>query len=103
MTFYNPRIYNYANLKKEDKLMVRGMIAMIKDIDDLCDDDEPSTIFEKMHAGIKKEVVNDIKEDMCHSIIDQIVACIESYDDDDEVQEFDTFDYFYGWDGNYGI
>ena len=53
MTYYNPRIYNYSNLLREDKIRVHVMMWTLDAIENMEAEYEPeprSTIMEKMFA-----------------------------------------------------
>lgn len=102
MTYYNPRIYNYSNLLREDKLRVHVMMWTLDAIENMEAEYEPeprSTIMEKMFSETAQEVISEVEERVMHVIIEFIVSTIDSYDH--EVDEIDTMDFLFGMEGHH--
>ena len=101
MSYYNPKIYNYANLHREDQLTVDVMNWAIDAVENMEIDYRPtedSSIMEKMCDEIALEVVAEVEEQLMHEIIEFIVMTIDSYDHD--VDEIDTTDFLFGMEGH---
>lgn len=102
MTYYNPKIYNYSNLLREDKIRVHVMMWTLDAIENMEAEYEPeprSTIMEKMFAQTAQEVISEVEERIMHVIIEFIVSTIDSYDH--EVDEIDTMDFLFGMEGHH--
>ena len=97
MTYFNPRIYNYHNLKEEDKKVVDGMIYLVDSLENMEADYlgyEDETTMEKIQNEIALETLQEAQERLKYDIAEFMVAMIENYDED--VEEIDTDNYFYG-------
>lgn len=96
---YNTRIYNYANLHSEDKQIVQAQLLMLESVEDTITNytyaKETSTntlgtiSFEE---GIN--ALEEAKRNMYNNIVEYMIFAIDSYED--EVNEIDTSDPFYG-------
>lgn len=88
MSYYNLEIYNYKNLKKEDKLIIDAMrwvrdntIEGVRaDIEDEFNDEDSKTIG-KIKKEIAENVINRILERYESDEEETIVAIIDNYDD----------------------
>lgn len=101
MSYYNPRVYNYANLHRDDQMTVDVMNWAIDAVENMEIDYQPtdeSSIMEKMCDEIALEVVAEVEEQLMHDIIEFIVMTIDSYDH--EVDEIDTTDFLFGMEGH---
>lgn len=100
MSYYNPKIYNYSNLHEEDKEKVKVIKQIF--IDPLESplelDFEQETILEKMKAEIRAEAFEDAQGMLYDQLVEYIVYLIDSYKQDEPIDEIDTDDYFYGLD-----
>lgn len=97
--YYNPRIYNYSNLKDEDKKVVDYLLLMSERMEDLedaenMDADFSDTTYEKIQHEIRAGAYNDAVDEIIMFIIEIMVSMIENYDED--VEELDTHDFFVG-------
>lgn len=99
MSYYNPKIYNYSNLKPEDKTIIRAMVWMVDSLQSIGDDylltEEESTL-EKIKCEIALETILDAKEKLTFEIIEHIVAFIDDYEE--EIEPIETDNYLYGID-----
>lgn len=97
MSYYNPRIYNYSNLKPEDKRFIYAMSLMVEGLElhecDYLIEDECSTL-ERIECEIAQEVLKEAEEYLKADMREFIVAIIDGYEED--VPEVDTDDHFYG-------
>lgn len=94
---YNPRIYNYSNLKKEDQIIVDYMIYLTDSIEEMkydYDTDMNTSHLEKIFNETAVEVVDEVIERVIEEILEFIVSTIENYDED--IEEIDTDDFLYG-------
>lgn len=100
MSYYNPKIYNYSNLHEEDKKQVKLIKNVFIDTLDysLSSDFEEETILEKMKTEIRAQAVEDAQQLLYDRLIEYIVCLIDSYEQDEPIDEIDTDDYFYGLD-----
>lgn len=98
MSYYNPKIYNYANLNDTDRERFYCMMLMYSTIDDMKPDyegDELTTTLEKVFCETALEVLDNVKSNLLSTLIEFIVVSIDSYSTD--VYEQDTNDYFFGF------
>lgn len=96
MTYFNPRIYNYHNLKKRDKNVVDGMVYLIDSLENMEADHvgyEDETTLDKIQNEIALETLREAQERLKCDIVEFMVSMIETYDE--EVEEIDTDNYFY--------
>lgn len=100
MSYYNPKIYNYSNLHEEDKEKVKVIKQIFIDpLESPLDlDFEQETILEKMKAEIRAEAFEDAQGMLYDQLVEYIVYLIDSYKQDEPIDEIDTDDYFYGLD-----
>lgn len=101
MSYYNPRIYNYSNLHREDKVTVHIMMWTLDTIENMETNYEPkprASIMEKMFSETAQEVISEIEERVLDEIIEFIVSTIDSYEH--EVDEIDTADFLFGMEGH---
>lgn len=98
MSYFNPKIYNYSNLHKEDKNKVWIIKNFfIETLDGLLETElEDCTTIQKMEAEIRNEAIEDAKELLKGELIEYMVSLIDSYFENEEVNKKDTDDYFYG-------
>ena len=83
MSYYNPRIYNYSNLHREDKVTVHIMMWTLDTIENMETNYEPqprASIMEKMFSETAQEVISEIEERVLDEIIEFIVSTIDGYD-----------------------
>jgi len=99
MSKYNPRIYNYYNLKEEDKTYINAKAEVISSLEAEQHEyfyiGEP-TVLEKMFVETAQEVLNHVKKSLIRDLVEFIVVTIDSYEED--VEEIETSDFFYGMD-----
>lgn len=98
MSYYNPKIYNYANLNDTDRERFYCMMFMYSTIDDMKPDyegDELTTTLEKVFCETALDVLDNVKSNLLSTLIEFIVVSIDSYSTD--VYEQDTNDYFFGF------
>ena len=101
MSYYNPRIYNYSNLHREDKVTVHIMMWTLDTIENMEANFEPqarASTMEKMFSETAQEVISEIEERVLGEIIEFIVSTIDGYDH--EVNEIDTTDFIFGMEGH---
>lgn len=99
MTYINPRIYNYSNLKPEDQWTIKAMVNLVGDLDNLeydYDPDREASTLEKIEGEIAVRTLRGAQEYLKQSIVDWIVAFIDNYENEYEIEDKDTDDYFYG-------
>lgn len=98
MSYYDPRIYNYANLYDEDKRTIAHMMETTRDA---LFEAHFDGVIQERHEKTLSKIVNGIRKDAledawCHylcAIIDLMAATIDNYDH--EVPMQDTDDYFF--------
>lgn len=100
MSYYNPKIYNYSNLHEEDKEKVKVIKQIFIDpLESPLDlDFEQETILEKMKTEIRTQAFEDAQQLLYDQLIEYMVCLIDSYEQDEPIDEIDTDDYFYGLD-----
>lgn len=101
MSQYNPRIYNYSNLTKEDQNTVDTMSWAVDSLENLEDDYRIlncSSTIRRIFYETALEVLDEAEEQLKADMIGFIVSCIDSYDY--EVKEIDTTDFFFGMEGH---
>ena len=96
---YNNRIYNYANLHSEDKQIVQAQLLMLESVEDTITNytytKETSTnILETISFEEGINALEEAKRNMYNDIVEYMIFAIDSYED--EVNEIDTSDPFYG-------
>lgn len=94
----NPRIYNYSNLKEEDKQMIRGIAYATNTLSNALDniDLEPCETLKKMYTEIAENTIEDCEKEIYYQTIDLIVGIIDNFYEGYECKEYDTDDYFFG-------
>lgn len=99
MTYINPRIYNFSNLKPEDQLTITMMMDLVGDLENLEYDYEPgreASTLEKIEGEIAVNTIREAQDYLESSIVDWMVSIIDNYEDEYEIEDKDTDDYFYG-------
>ncbi len=101
MTYYNPAIYNYANLHREDQATVKVMYDIFKDLENMedyykCEQGTPLMV--RIFSETAIEVLAEVEERIMSNITEFIVSAIDKYDHD--VDEIDTTDYLFGMELN---
>lgn len=96
---YNTRIYNYANLRSEDKQIVQAQLLMLESVEDTITNytyaKETSTnTLETISFEEGINALEEAKRNMYNDIVEYMIFAIDSYED--EVNEIDTRDPFYG-------
>lgn len=97
MTCYNPRVYNYSNLRDEDKQCARIMyhlLGVVKDKATEYNCTGTPTILEQIENEIAKETIDEVVDTIELEIVEFFVDCIDHYNK--EIKMIDTNDYFYG-------
>lgn len=96
---YNTRIYNYSNLKSEDKQIVQAQLLMFETVEDTITEymyrrESSTNILDAVsyEEGIK--ALEQVQQNMYNDIVEYMIFAIDSYED--EVHEMDTDDPFYG-------
>lgn len=91
----NTRIYNYSNLKSEDKQIVQAQLLMFKTVEDTITEymyrrESSTNILDAVsyEEGIK--ALEQVQQNMFSDIVEYIVYAIDSYEED--VDEVDTQD-----------
>lgn len=100
MSFYNPKIYNYKNLIKDDKCIVDAIAMCIQGLEDMkCDyaiRKDKKMILEQIESEIALETLDRAIERQCMDLIELMVSWIDAYEQD--VEEIETDNYFEGSD-----
>lgn len=96
---YNTRIYNYANLHSKDKQIVQAQLLMLESVEDTITNytyaKETSTnTLETISFEEGINALEEAKRNMYNDIVEYMIFAIDSYED--EVNEIDTSDPFYG-------
>lgn len=99
MSYYDPRIYNFANLDESDKQIVSCTMELTRDsLFESYFDNQIQTKHEnaltKVVSDIRKEALEDAWDKYLCAIIDLMAAIIDGYDRDVPMQ--DTEDYYFG-------
>lgn len=101
MTWYNPKIYNYKNLKEKDQNTFNDMIFfMVNEVEnklayyDSEARNERLTIKTQLEAEIKVEVVSEVLRELQAQLVEYLVNIIDNYEED--IEEIETDDYFIG-------
>lgn len=96
---YNIRIYNYSNLKSEDKQIVQAQLLMFETVEDTITEymyrrESSTNILNAVsyEEGIK--ALEQVQQNMFSDIVEYIVYAIDSYEED--VDEVDTQDPLFG-------
>lgn len=96
---YNTRIYNYSNLKSEDKQIVQAQLLMFETVEDTITEymyrrESSTNILDAVsyEEGIK--ALEQVQQNMFSDIVEYIVYAIDSYEED--VDEVDTQDPLFG-------
>ena len=94
----DPRIYNFKNLKLEDKRVIafqfKIFLLVKKEKDDLKEAAKKQSALTKFLYEVAIEELDEVEEKIKDTIIQTIVNSIEEYDY--FVKEIETDDYFYG-------
>lgn len=92
MTYYDPKIYNFKNLKDKDKLIVAGMFYQyliaheaLKDYEEA--NETSQTLFQEMKNTNAVDTTKELIKKLGTEIIDYIVSTIDSYEEDVELVE----------------
>ena len=101
MTYYNPAIYNYANLHREDQATAKVMYDIFKDLENMedyykCEQGTPLMV--RIFSETAIEVLAEVEERIMSNITEFIVSAIDKYDHD--VDEIDTTDSLFGMELN---
>ena len=97
MTYFNPRIFNYQNLNKQDKIIVNWLIYLVESLENMeydYSDDEDCTTLEKVKNEIAIETLHEAQDRLKSDIVDFMVSSIDEYEG--VVNDVNTDDYFYG-------
>ena len=81
MTYFNPRINNYHNLKKRDKNVVDGMVYLIDSLENIEADYvsyEDETTLGKIRNEIAIETLKEAQERLKLDIVEFMVSMIET-------------------------
>ena len=94
----DPRIYNFKNLKLEDKRVIafqfKIFLLVKKEKDDLKEAAKKQSALTKFLYEVAIEELDEVEEKIKYTIIQTIVNSIDEYDY--FVKEIETDDYFYG-------
>ncbi len=94
----DPRIYNFKNLKLEDKRVIafqfKIFLLVKKEKDDLKEAAKKQSALTKFLYEVAIEELDEVEEKIKDTIIQTIVNSIDEYDY--FVKEIETDDYFYG-------
>lgn len=94
----DPRIYNFKNLKLEDKKVIafqfKIFLLVKKEKDDLKEAADKQNSLTKFLYEVAIEELDEVEEKIKVTIIQTIISFIENYDY--FVKELETDDYFYG-------
>lgn len=96
---YNTRIYNYANLDKDDKYAVQAQLLLFECIETQITEytyskDDAENLLEQISYEEGLHALQEAQQNVYNEILDFIQFAIESYDR--PVSEIDTDDPFYG-------
>ena len=96
---YNTRIYNYSNLKSEDKQIVQAQLLMFETVEDTITEymyrrESSTNILDAVSYEEGINALEEAKRNMYNDIVEYMIFAIDSYED--EVNEIDTSDPFYG-------
>lgn len=97
MTYFNPKIYNYSNLKKEDQKIIDIILMTMDNCLHVEKFEDDITIFEKMKNEIAEAAVREIKDNIYKFIISLIVSTIDAYEETYEITEKETTSFLYGY------
>ena len=90
---YSTRIYNYSNLKDEDKQIVQAQLLMFETVEDTIRESSTNILDAVSYEeGIK--ALEQVQQNMFSDIVEYIVYAIDSYEED--VDEVDTQDPLFG-------
>lgn len=94
----DPRIYNFKNLKLEDKKVIafqfKIFLLVKKEKDDLKEAAKKQSALTKFLYEVAIEELDEVEEKIKDTIMQTIVNSIDEYDY--FVKEIETDDYFYG-------
>jgi hypothetical protein len=94
----NPKIYNFKNLKLEDKKIIASQFEIFliikKEKGDLKETTKKQNSLTKFLYEVVIEELDEVEEKIKDTIIQTMVSFIENYDF--FVKELETDDYFYG-------
>lgn len=97
MLEYDPKIYNYANLKQEDKEKIDAMFLMYEAVDDLdftIESFGSVSFIPMLFTETAAETVEEVKVVLFETMVEYMVQRIDTYMEDVESQM--TEDHFYG-------
>lgn len=87
MSYYNPDIYNYGNLKEEDKIYInyyRWGVEAVENYEPIEweGENEEETVFEKIKREIEQEFKEKLLEHLRIEETELIVAIMDNYEED---------------------
>lgn len=97
MTYFDPKIYNYNNLKKKDQLIIDdimqfGFMPVVNSEYDLHYDLKSENTLSKMVAEIKLSALKEAEQHIVYDVIELIVSIIEKYEEQVEEKDCDYLD-----------
>lgn len=93
MSYFDPKIYNIQNLKKEDQKEINFWRELVhNEAENFIFDAEISRKTEndtlkKIHAEITDQIMTDFLKNFEYKVVDVIVSMIDGYSDDVKVIE----------------
>lgn len=100
MTYIDPKVYNYKNLKDKDKDTFDNMVYFCyeqieHEINEIEFNAEyENTVQARMNAEIQKEALINLSDRMQSSLVDYLIYTIEHYEED--ITSNDSEHYFDG-------
>ena len=96
---YNTRIYNYSNLKSEDKQIVQAQLLMFETVEDTITEymyrrESSTNILDAVSYEEWIKALEQVQKNMFSDIVEYVVYAIDSYEED--VNEVDTQDPLFG-------
>lgn len=106
MSRYNPRIYNFANLKVIDKVAISSILLCVDELENAKEEyarlgNDSSRTMNIIEYECKQEAAEECAENLRIVAINTIISLIDGYEED--VEEIDTDDFFYGYEDKYKI
>lgn len=101
--YFDPKIYNYSNLTKEDRRIIDYMMDFtLSSIDAMYNDyDMELRVNDNILNSIRFEeriiALKEVYENFIGNVIDLMVSMIDNYPDEIEIDERDTNDHFFGY------
>lgn len=103
MTYYNPKVYNYSNLKDKDKEIIDCICitaldavenAIVEKEDELVDEE---VILEKIRLQSEISALIEVEQNIQLEMIELMVSTIEHYPEEFQDEDLkNTDDHFYG-------